>query len=88
MARKPAITVSDDAISRFLDDLARPFVLHRNLDAAYQGMAQDEWRESEALEWSESLIGDVQDDPQRGAEDLRHARDQQVLWIADHDVPQ
>ncbi len=75
MARKLTITVSDDVyqglyrvvgrrrISRFLEDLARPLVLHRDLDAAYQGMAQDERRESEALEWSESLIGDVQDEP-------------------------
>ena len=46
-------------ISRFLEDLARPHVLNRNLEAAYREMSAEEGRESEALEWSESLIGDV-----------------------------
>lgn len=65
MARKLTISVSDDVyqglyrvvgrrrISRFLEDLVRPHVLRRDLDAVYQEMAQDERRESEALEWSE-----------------------------------
>ena len=75
MTRKLTITVSEEVydglyrfvgrrrISRFLEDLARPHVLHRDLDAAYQEMARDEQREAEAREWCEGLIGDVSDDP-------------------------
>jgi hypothetical protein len=50
-------------ISRFLEDLARPHVVSRDLEAAYQEMAQDEAREAEALTWSEGLIGDVDNEP-------------------------
>jgi predicted CopG family antitoxin len=71
MQRKLTITVSEDVyqglhrvvgrrkISRFLDQLARPHVVPADLDAAYQEMAANEDREREALDWSESLIGDV-----------------------------
>lgn len=45
-------------ISQFLEDLARPQVLKEDLAAAYQRMSQDQSREEEALEWSESLITD------------------------------
>lgn len=48
-------------ISRFIEDLVRPYVLRRDLEAAYQQMSQDEVREAEALEWSEATIGDVSD---------------------------
>jgi predicted CopG family antitoxin len=48
-------------ISRFIEDLVRPYVLSRDLEAAYQRMGQDEVREAEALEWSEATIGDVSD---------------------------
>lgn len=50
-------------ISRFIEELVRPHVLHKELEAAYRQMAQDEKRESEAFEWSEATIGDVSDDP-------------------------
>ena len=50
-------------ISRFLEDLARPHVVSRDLEAAYREMADDEVREAEADEWAEGLIGDVADDP-------------------------
>ena len=75
MARKLSITVSDDVysglyrvvgrgkISRFFEDLARPHVLSPDIEAAYREMAQDELRESEALEWSEALVGHSQYDP-------------------------
>ena len=33
------------------------------LELGYQQMAQDEERESEALEWAEATIGDVADEP-------------------------
>ncbi len=48
-------------ISRFIEDLVRPHVLRRDLEAAYQRMDQDEVSEAEALEWSEATIGDVSD---------------------------
>ncbi|MEZ4705981.1 MAG: hypothetical protein R3A44_02170 [Caldilineaceae bacterium] len=48
-------------ISRFIEDLVRPHVLHVDLEAAYAQMAQDEERESEALEWADALIGDADD---------------------------
>ena len=49
-------------ISRFVEDLVRPYVIHQALDAAYRDMAQDEEREAEALEWAEATIGDVGDE--------------------------
>jgi predicted CopG family antitoxin len=45
-------------ISRFIEDLVRPFVLHPDLEAGYQAMAEDEAREAEAQEWVEALIGE------------------------------
>ncbi len=50
-------------ISRFIEDLVRPYVLRQDLEAAYQQMGQEEAREAEALEWSEATIGDVSDVP-------------------------
>ncbi len=49
-------------ISRFIEDLVRPYVLNQELEAAYEEMAQDEEREAEALEWAEALIGDTADE--------------------------
>jgi len=49
-------------ISRFIEDLVRPYVISQDLEAAYRQMAQDEERESEALEWAEATIGDVNDE--------------------------
>jgi hypothetical protein len=46
-------------ISRFLEALARPYVLNDELEAAYQAMAADAKREREALAWSNALIGDT-----------------------------
>jgi predicted CopG family antitoxin len=37
-------------ISRFIEQLVHPHVLHKELDAAYQQMVQDEARETEALD--------------------------------------
>ena len=50
-------------ISRFIEELVRPHVLDRDLEAAYQQMAQDEAREAEALEWAEATVRDVGDEP-------------------------
>jgi predicted CopG family antitoxin len=71
MSKKLTITVDDEIyqglhsvigrrrISRFLNDLARPHVLRRDLAEGYRAMAADEAREQEALEWVENLTGDV-----------------------------
>ncbi len=73
--KKLTITIDDEVyeglyrrigprkISRFLEGLARPHVVDTHLEAAYREMAADEARESEALAWSEELIGDVADEP-------------------------
>ena len=74
MQKKLTITIDEEVykglhavigrgrISRFLEDLARPHVVSRELEAAYEEMAADEVREAEAEEWAEGLIGDVADD--------------------------
>ena len=46
-------------ISHFIEDLVRPHVLERDLEAAYEQMAQDAEREAEALLWAEATVGDV-----------------------------
>ncbi|MCZ6677674.1 MAG: addiction module antitoxin [Candidatus Poribacteria bacterium] len=43
-------------ISRFIEDLIRPYVLGQDLEKAYKEMAEDEAREVDALEWSEATI--------------------------------
>ena len=75
MQRKLTITVDEKVyeglhkivglrrISRFIEDLVRPHVLEPDFDAAYRQMAQDEVRETEALEWSEATVRDVSDEP-------------------------
>ena len=74
MQKKRTITIEEEVykglhaiigrgrISRFLEDLARPHVISRELDAAYEEMATDSVREAEAEEWGEALIGDLDDD--------------------------
>ena len=49
-------------ISRFIEELVRPYVMFPDLEAAYEQMAQDEEREAEALEWAEATVGDVSDE--------------------------
>ena len=46
-------------ISRFIEDLVRPHVIKKDMYAAYEEMAADQVRETEALEWSENTFGDV-----------------------------
>jgi hypothetical protein len=45
-------------IGKFLEDLARPFVVTDALATAYIEMSSDEVRESEANEWCEALTSD------------------------------
>jgi predicted CopG family antitoxin len=75
MSKKLTITVDDEVyaglhsivgrrrISRFLNELARPHVLRRDLAEAYKAMAADEERERDAAEWVENLTGDITDEP-------------------------
>jgi predicted CopG family antitoxin len=49
-------------ISQFIESLVRPHVLGKDLEAAYEKMAQEEGREAEALEWAEATMGDVADE--------------------------
>jgi len=49
-------------ISRFIEELVRPYVIQPALEAAYQEMAQEEEREAEALSWAEATVGDVADE--------------------------
>ena len=46
-------------ISQFIEKLARPHVIPRDIEASYREMAADEAREHEALEWSEGVIADA-----------------------------
>ena len=74
MQKKLTITIDEEVykglhsvvgrgrISRFLEDLARPHVVTRDLDAAYAEMAADSVRESDAEAWAEGLIEDLDDD--------------------------
>ena len=50
-------------ISRFIERLVRLHVSRPHLEAAYKEMAANEARESEALAWAETTIGDVGDEP-------------------------
>jgi predicted CopG family antitoxin len=71
--RKLTITVEDEVysgllavvgkrrISGFLNDLAKPHVLRRDLDAEYRAMASDEAREADAAEWIEGVLMDLDD---------------------------
>jgi hypothetical protein len=49
-------------ISHFIETLVRPHVLNEELEKGYAEMAEDRNREEEALEWSEALICDANND--------------------------
>jgi hypothetical protein len=75
--RKLTITVEEEVytgllavvgrrrISGFLNDLAKPHVLKRELDAEYRAMAADEAREADAAEWTEGVLMDVDESRRR-----------------------
>lgn len=75
MQKKLTITVDENVyrglhrvvgrrrISRFIESLVRPHVVQEELANAYREMAEEESRENEALEWAESTMGDVADEP-------------------------
>ena len=49
-------------ISNFLENLAHPYVDKSPLEDAYNEMACDIERETEAMEWSDNLAGDAFDE--------------------------
>ncbi len=73
MTRKLTISIDDRVydglhaivgrgnIGKFLEDLARPFVVTESLAAAYIDMTADQGRDAEADEWCEALAGDGPD---------------------------
>ena len=70
MIKKLTITVDEEVysglykvigrrkISQFIEDLVRPHVLKKELDAEYMKMSQEQTREAEALAWSDGTLGD------------------------------
>lgn len=70
MKKKLTITVSEELydklhlvigprkISQFLEEVARPHVMDKSLEAGYAEAARDETQEAEALDWAEALHGD------------------------------
>ena len=74
MHKKLTITIEQDVyeglhkvigrgrISAFLNALARSHVVEEDLESAYREMAKDAEREAEALEWSENLLRDGEDE--------------------------
>lgn len=49
-------------IGKFLEDLARPYVVKDRLDECYARMSADANRESEAREWVDAFAGDLHDE--------------------------
>jgi predicted CopG family antitoxin len=75
MVKKLTITIDDEVyaglhevvgrrrISRFLNDLARPYVTRQSWVDGYRAMAADEEREREAEEWVEAVTEDIASEP-------------------------
>jgi len=55
-------TIGPRKISKFVEDLVRPHVIHPNLESAYAEMGKDKKREKQALEWAEATFKDVADE--------------------------
>ena len=67
MQKKLTITVDEEVyaglhkvigqrkISRFVQELVRPYVVRPDYESAYAEMAKDRKRENEALEWAEII---------------------------------
>jgi len=71
MHKKLTITVDEEVyaglhkvigprkISRFVQEVVRPYVVRPDYETAYAEMAKDKKRETEALEWAEMNIKGV-----------------------------
>jgi len=55
--------VGEEKIGKFLEDLARPFVLPESLTEAYVEMSADPQREAEAEAWCEAFAPEDTDAP-------------------------
>jgi siroheme synthase (precorrin-2 oxidase/ferrochelatase) len=55
-------TIGPRKISKFVEELVRPHVLHPDLESAYAQMAKDKQREKEAIEWAEITFKDIDDE--------------------------
>jgi len=65
MQKKLTVTVDEEVyeglrrnigprkISKFIEDVVRPYVVRPNLESDYADMSKDKKREKEALEWAE-----------------------------------
>jgi predicted CopG family antitoxin len=51
--------VGQPRISQFIGDLVRPHVVDTEPEEAYRQMAEEDARETKALEWAEVTIRDV-----------------------------
>ena len=51
--------VGPGKISRFIENLVRPYILKKELENGYRSMAEDRERETEALEWEAIGIADA-----------------------------
>jgi predicted CopG family antitoxin len=72
MQKKLTITVDEEVyaglhkvigprkISRFVQEIVRPYVVRPAYESAYAEMAKDRKRENEALEWAEINIKDME----------------------------
>ena len=72
MQKKLTITVDEEVytglhkvigprkISRFVQEIVRPYVVRPDYESAYAEMAKDRKRENEALEWAEINIKDME----------------------------
>lgn len=52
-------TIGKRRMSQFIEDLLRPHVMGASLEDGYKAMAQDQDRETEAMEWTHALSKDM-----------------------------
>lgn len=52
-------TIGPRKISKFIEELVRPYVIRPNLESAYSLMSKDKNREAQALEWAETTFKDI-----------------------------
>lgn len=52
-------TIGPRKISKFVEELVRPYVVRPNLESAYAQMAMDKKREEQAIEWAEITFKDI-----------------------------
>ena len=52
-------TIGPRKISRFVQEMVRPYVVRPNLEADYAEMAKDKKREKEAAEWADVTFKDM-----------------------------